>query len=339
MVGASTPCLEERHGVDGLTSIVAEWSDLCDRADATPFQRPEWLLPFAQLFEGEALTLAVRVGDELVALLPLIESAADRQTLALLGTGLSDHLDVIVDATRRPVAEHTLSAWLDTSAARWTTIDLQQLPDHSVLLRLPAPYDFSDRRELHEPCPVLGNATAPLRIPAEMTRKRAYYLRRAERRGRITFSAADAETALDVVDELLRLHRRRWSGNGDGVLRDPRVVALHRAAAIGFARRGQLLLHTMQVDGSVVAVAYGFLDRARAYYYIGGYDRDWSDVSPGTLVIAHTIEQAQRRGATTFDFLRGRERYKYLWGAHDEPTHRRVLRRHSRASRGRSHIE
>jgi hypothetical protein len=42
-----------------------------------------------------------------------------------------------------------------------------------------------------------------------------------------------------------------------------------------------------------------------------------SRLSPGTLLIAHAIEEVIREGAAIFDFLRGQERYKYFWGAGD----------------------
>jgi CelD/BcsL family acetyltransferase involved in cellulose biosynthesis len=65
--------IEEQRGVNGLTAIAAEWSDLCDRTTATPLQRPEWLRPFAQVFEGEALAVALRLKGALIAVLPLVE--------------------------------------------------------------------------------------------------------------------------------------------------------------------------------------------------------------------------------------------------------------------------
>jgi hypothetical protein len=40
-------------------------------------------------------------------------------------------------------------------------------------------------------------------------------------------------------------------------------------------------------------------------------------------------------GATEFDFLRGREPYKYLWVSADRPTYRRTMRRGARAEADR----
>jgi CelD/BcsL family acetyltransferase involved in cellulose biosynthesis len=43
------------------------------------------------------------------------------------------------------------------------------------------------------------------------------------------------------------------------------------------------------------------------------------------VIVAHAIEQAVREGATTFDFLRGAEDYKYAWGAKDRVNQRRQI--------------
>jgi hypothetical protein len=44
-------------------------------------------------------------------------------------------------------------------------------------------------------------------------------------------------------------------------------------------------------------------------------------------VLGEAIDAAWRDGATEFEFLRGREPYKYLWGAVDRATFRRQLTR------------
>lgn len=51
------------------------------------------------------------------------------------------------------------------------------------------------------------------------------------------------------------------------------------------------------------------LDRRRAYACLGGFDPAEAFVSPGILLIGHAIEEAARKGAREFHFLRGREAY------------------------------
>jgi CelD/BcsL family acetyltransferase involved in cellulose biosynthesis len=110
------------------------------------------------------------------------------------------------------------------------------------------------------------------------------------------------------------------------VLADERVQAFHREAAAGLLARGALRCYGLRVDDRLIGVYYGFADGRRAYYYIGGFDPACAALSPGTLVVAHAVEEAVREGARAFDFLRGREPYKYAWGATDRPSRHLVLR-------------
>ena len=74
------------------------------------------------------------------------------------------------------------------------------------------------------------------------------------------------------------------------------------------------------VAGRTAGVYYGLLHRRRAYAYLGGFDPDFAHESPGVVLIGHAIAEAADEGAEQFDFLRGREDYKYRWGAEDSPT-------------------
>jgi len=79
------------------------------------------------------------------------------------------------------------------------------------------------------------------------------------------------------------------------------------------------------VGERIVAIFYGFGFGDTFYYYLSGYDPALEKLSIGTLIVAHAIEEAQREGAATFDFLRGAEEYKYTWGAKDRMNKRRQL--------------
>jgi CelD/BcsL family acetyltransferase involved in cellulose biosynthesis len=74
------------------------------------------------------------------------------------------------------------------------------------------------------------------------------------------------------------------------------------------ARRGE----------QVVGVLYGFWWRDTFAAYQQGWDRAYSADALGNVMILHALERVAEQGATTFDFLRGTEPYKYRFGARDE---------------------
>ncbi len=185
-----------------------------------------------------------------------------------------------------------------------------------------------------EVCPVLSLEPSPGEalafVPGKMRSNLRYYRRRAERLGELRLETAGPDQVLPLLTEMFRLHGTRWRKRGlPGVFGGRRVRAFHAEAAAAFQRRGWLHLHGLYLRGAVHGALYCFVCRRRGYYYGGGFDPELSHASPGTLLIGFAIEAAAAQGAVEFDFLRGNEPYKYLWGATDRINHRVQLWRES----------
>ena len=111
------------------------------------------------------------------------------------------------------------------------------------------------------------------------------------------------------------------------MLADPVIRTLPPRGRAALLTGGLLRLHALRLDGRIIAVMYGLAARRRAYFYLCGFDPELACSSPGTLILGHSIRQAVREGAHEVDFLRGRERFKYFWGASERPCYGRMLRR------------
>lgn len=296
----------------GVPRLEAEWWDLWSRDPrATVFQSPAWLIPWREAFdEGESLVLAVRDGERLMALLPLFRHEG---RLIPWGAGTTDRLDGIFDPTLDPA---TLAQALDRLSE---PVELFQVEENSLLRRIPLPEGWEERSGTAEPC-------LELPLPAALSRNMAqnlrYYRRRAERAGVAEPERGGPAAFEDLVD----LHGRRWQSRGlPGVLQDPRVLAWHRRALPALDAAGLLRLYVLRQGGRAVAVLYGLMAKDRAFYYLGGFDPELESLGLGTVLIGHAVEEAQREGATVFDFLRGREAYKYRWGAGERTMYARRL--------------
>ena len=88
---------------------------------------------------------------------------------------------------------------------------------------------------------------------------------------------------------------------------------------------GTLRLYALRRRAEIIGALYAFAHRGHTYYYLSGFDPAFAPYSPGTLLIGHAIEEAIREGSGLFDFLRGRETYKYLWGAKARLNYRRQV--------------
>jgi len=214
----------------------------------------------------------------------------------------------------------------DITSADCMLWDLQQLRPTSSLLSMPVSDGWSDNVEDQEPCPVLDLTKLDQLLSTHSRKKLRYYHRCAEREGPVTFESASKESLDTFLGALFELHAARWRRRGlPGVLADETTQQFHRDAARRMLDAGALRMYAMRIGDRIRAVFYGFAHHDTVYYYLSGYDPDLEKISIGNTIVAHAIEEAQRAGATTFDFLRGAEEYKYSWGASDRMNRRRQL--------------
>lgn len=316
--------------LEELEALRPDWEWLWQRCPAAgPFQHPDWLIAWwRHLGGGELRALAFHEGAELVGVAPFYVHRDDRRglrQLTLLGNGVSDTLDVLVV----PGAEATAAAVREFVAGDdggWNAVDLRDLPPHSPLLAMAA-----GRRglacEADAPHAVIDlNAAGPdgAGLMSQKFRSNLRQARRqAERRGEVRITRADASDAQPQLDVLFALHRARWQQREQqGVLADAGVQGFHREVAVRFAARGWLRQYVLQIGERIVGAYYGFSLRGRSYHYIGGFDPQFQACSPGALLLQHALRDAITEGAEAFDLLRGRESYKYRWGAVDRPQYR-----------------
>jgi CelD/BcsL family acetyltransferase involved in cellulose biosynthesis len=324
--------------VDGLARLEAlagEWWTLW-RADprATPFQSPAWLLPWARRYAPDrSAAVAMRRDGELVAWLPLF---VWQETLLLAGTGPSDYGDALVaaDAANAATGTALLRALAAVADARGcAAIDLRQLRAGSPLLAGAAPRGWRDTLGDDLPCPCVALNEGELFAGASARWRRN--LRHAERLLReadaCTGRLDDAE--IDVAATALqRLHRLRWSARGEDGVIDTALEDFLREAIPALHAVGLLRYQRIRIGERFVAAAFAMRGAASAHCYLSGFDPAWSQASPGMAVLAAAMRDAAAEGLQAFHLLRGRERYKYGFGARDRPTFRRRLERSAHAA-------
>lgn len=310
-----------------LEALRPEWEVLRARApNATPFQSPDWLLPWwKHVGRGTLASIALRsaADGELVGLAPLyIYTAPERGTRHLfpIGIATTDYLDVLVRPGWQAAVLAAITTHLREAGGAWDVFEAPQLAPAAALLSLPPDADWEHELSAGEPSPVLPLAgTDPWSaVPRAMRDNIRYCRRRIERSHSVAFELADAQRIPEFLDALARLHAQRWSERGETGVLDANVLAAHLEAAPLLHAAGRLRLHGLRVDGELAAVLYALADARRCYYYLAGFDPALRTLSPGTLVIAQAIGQAIAEGAQAFDFLRGAEPYKYRWGAVDQ---------------------
>lgn len=311
----------------------AAWEDILPGcATDTVYVTPSWQRVWWRHFgEGAELHILKLVdGGTLTGIAPLKLSG---NVLSLVGNAdLFDYNDFPVVAGRE--ADFYPALWSYIARLNWTSLELQSIPEGSPTLRYAvqeaerAGLSIESREEDKAPFADLPASWDD--FVSSLSKKRRHELRRKMRRAEaagemsqyVFTSPEDVARSMPEFALLLR------SSSEDKA----RFLTLPRErffadAAVELARRSQLRLSFLELDGAKVASNI-VIDYGDSYLlYNSGYDPEYSDLSVGLVNKALTIKEGIEAGKRRFDFLRGTERYKYDLGAEDRAVYRLTVRR------------
>lgn len=320
--------------IDRLRELEPSWRALwLSLSDSTPFQSPDWLLPWCTHYCRDSLfCFAFRVNGTLVGLAPLFIYGGQRscRRLLLLGTGNTDYLDVVFHPSFRKECWRLLVAEIKQQSELWDKCNLQRLRPESPLLQGMAPdQEFCSAVSAEEPCPVIDLRNldlAHIDKAAPIFRKAHHYTAKLAHRYPFSIEQPTLASIDGCVTAWQSLHRDRWHDKGmPGALAHEKDLAFHMEVARRMFAAGMLKLYSLHIAGEIAAVLYAFQHGACRYSYLGGFDPKYARMSIGTVLLGHSIEQTRREGCQRFDFLKGREPFKYRWGATDQPVFARTI--------------
>ncbi len=138
-------------------------------------------------------------------------------------------------------------------------------------------------------------------------------IRRAEADERdVRWYIVEEESTLDAeIDDFLALmandhHKEEFLTK---IMRTQMRTSVHAAFKAGW-----LQLVFMEVDGVKAAGYLNFDYGNRIWVYNSGLDFNYSDLSPGWVLLGYLLQWANEKGRAEFDFMRGDEDYKVKFG-------------------------
>ncbi len=302
---ASLSALEEAwhgvHGVDPLTNVFTSWAWMWGRLSALP--HPWWVL--VARFEP---------GGPIVGLLPL--RTATEHGLTMAGSPLADYTGFLCRPDEEDAVLPAFARFLQDQMS-WQQLAINDSLDPRIdtfLASFPES-QFQITQQEPTPCPRLDLEDSwELYLQRRVRPRRRQTIRRKLRTIenlpglRKTTISEGGETQIAA---LLGLWQMRWGKLSEAEL------APYRSVILSCLRSDCLWLDMLWDERVPVAGLLAFLDRAqsRFCFYISGYDAEYADWSPGTVIVAHSIREAIRGGYRVYDFLRGDEPYKYSFGA------------------------
>lgn len=317
------------HAAEELAAFAPAWRRLWwSDARATPFQSPEWLLPWWRQFgEGHLCAGVLMEKDEPLCFLPLyiyVGPGSVQRKMMLLGVGTSDYLDGIFGPA---CSVQDVLQCLDgvVTAVDFDVLSLVQLRAESKLLAALRQSGAAIRSFSSEACSRMP-ATRLVGLPQKIRRNAMYYRNRARREGELTLELAEEATCAAAFEELVRMHTASWQQRGEaGVVADARVLAWHCEAIPLLQRAGLLRLGVLRLDDVAISAFYALADppgriARKEYFYLIAYSPEHAGLRPGNVLLAEAIEQAALDGIAEVDMLRGEEGYKKQWHVEPVPT-------------------
>lgn len=313
-------------------ALQGPWNEL---ARWNPMLSFDWLLAWWHQFgeNGHLRVLAVLDGDQLVGALPLYEQKARIGTkIQYMAADLvaSDYLTLLAEPQRKDEVIATVNSWITESmhSGSWRSINSLRIdgianddPWIEQLQGSAEPAGISFRKQ------TITNSW-PLSLPSSWDeflathRKRSVYRKAKKvasrlRSGDCNLKVLDSIHDLDLgLSCLIRLHQARRTSVGDqGCFADHRFEPFLREALSTMLPSGKAIFCICESNETPIGVQLLLLGDETAYLYQAGIDPEYMNLEPGHTMIGGAIMECIQRGFRCYDFLRGDEGYKSLWGA------------------------
>jgi len=325
----------------GLEQLEESWTRLLGESrSGTIFASYPWNLAWWHAFgKGKRLYVIVVEDDEgrVRGIAPLMTRLAGPiRKLELIGTGLSDMGDFLLDKSCAEQAAGAIFAYLRKQRRKWDMLDMDEVPPYSLLagqLHKEKPDGLHVIRLLRTDCPYIALPPTWEEYTHTLQRKVRQHLdafapRVVAEMGasfRLVSEEADVPAA---VERFYKLHLERWEtkeGDLNPEHRSEAFLPFLEEACRRTAAAGLLRISELCVDEDVIATCVGFHVNGRWSGYMTGFDPEWSNKRPGKVLHRFMVRRAMSEHTREFDFGRGSEGYKYELGAISRKNRRFVI--------------
>lgn len=295
----------------------------------------EWLSTWWKHFkEGrKLLILLVEDKDEILAIAPLMLSKyklpifGTIKKVEFLGVRHSDYNNFIVVKKAAECLRLIIDYLMDT-IADWDWIELKEIPEtaenanYLEALFSYSPSNLKSKKRVCNICPYINlpNSFDLLMkgLSKNMRQNLNKYLRKLSEKHRVELKRYDEAgfSVKEAMELFIKLNEKRWASEGrpgSFKSKEPSFRHFHMDIAELFADKGWLGLYFLTADDEPVSTQYTFEYEHKMFYYLAGFDPQYSEYSVGNLIMRFLLEKCITRGFKEYDMMRGDEPYKLLW--------------------------
>jgi CelD/BcsL family acetyltransferase involved in cellulose biosynthesis len=268
-------------------------------------------------------------GAELKGILPLASQDTILNRAWLTGRILTycgsmevapDHVDIIASPEDAPHCLAAINAYLSTEYTEWDVLHLSHVSEASRLITWinDAKFSFRTNTRAVSVSPFITLTEGFDKYFETFNSKKRYNFKRIEKKLNeqygIKYYSYDTLKYEEALDTLFALHEQRAKRKKiESTFNKEHFVKFHHDVVRRMAATDWVWFKVLGNDERVISVLYGFAFGKKVDYYQIGFDTEWEQHSPGTVLMLNVIKEAFSKNYEEFDFLRGSEQYKSHW--------------------------
>jgi len=320
---------------ESLEELKDAWNELLFSSKQNCiFLTHEWISSWWKCFSEDNSLEILIFKDEKGSLTGIAPFMIKNKILRFIASQeVSDYCDVITHNERREEFHENLLSYFKKNYPDVEKIELMNIksssPTLSFLPRLAHEHGYSSSCNETEVAPLLELPSSYDDYMASLSKKNRHELQRKLRRmesleGVKITKIADTKQLQSSLVKFIDLHKegspskeKFWGKKG--------MSDFFQEIASRFSLQKWVELNLLFYEDSIMAGLLNFSYSDQILFYNVAFDKDFARYSPGLFLFNHCIKEAISEGKRKADFLRGREKYKYYFGAEDSKIFRLIL--------------
>lgn len=327
--------VERIRDPESLEELKDAWNELLFSSEQNCiFLTHEWISSWWESFSEENSLEILIFKEEKGCLAGIAPFMIKNKILRFIASQeVSDYCDVITHNERREEFYENLLDYLKTNYPDVEKIELMNLkassPTLSFLPRLAPEHGYSFSFNETEVAPLLELPSSYEDYIKGLSKKNRHELRRKLKRmdsleGVKITKIADSRELQSALLTFIALHKegspskeKFWGKKG--------MSDFFQEIASRFSLQKWVEPNLLFYEDRIMAALLNFSYSDQILFYNVAFNKDFARYSPGLFLFNHCIKQAISEGKKKADFLRGREKYKYYFGAEDSKIFRLIL--------------
>lgn len=312
------------EGLPALEHLLPEWRDLWSSSpNANPYNHPAWVMSWLNHFldSDELHVVTIYRGVDLVGIAPFVKLCLNRlvgalPVLILAGAELADDGEPLLGPDPGPVADALADHLGELARCSRTSVVLMRLLDDGPLVSALAGSGLQmvETAEAVRLSVRFGDFDDAPRELKRLAKKRDIprSRRRLSEQSDVRFVVRPC--ALQELDALLEMHRRRWDADDEqGLFATEAGRRFAGDALVALGRAGVAMLSSLEADGRPAAMELGYVVGDRYVGHKLTFDAELRKYGPGQMLVHEIAVTSLDRGLSEYEMGRGDSPYKRHW--------------------------